>query len=183
MTVLTAVSTLAAAVAALAAVRTSRSALAMQTMSVGLEGRRVAAADIARWALKSAQGIERVHDPETWKQYSPAGTKPRNVTPLSHGRIAASLRAQASAFEPMRELARLSFGDQHEVTEAVESVIEAIQEVADRGLVYGPEAHQDGNMPPRQYVVDVFWPRVEHLHEALTAATDLAASAPRPPKS
>jgi len=178
--VLTAVSTLAAAVAATAAVRTSRSALAMQRLSVGLEGRRIAAADIARWAITAGEAIERVHDPETWKRYIPPGA---DLVPPSHGRIAPGIEAHAAAFEPMRELARLSFGDQHEVTRAVEGVIDAIQEVANRGLIYGPEALEEGNMTPREYVTEVFWPRVVHLHEALTAALDLTASQPRPPST
>ncbi|MDO8208952.1 hypothetical protein [Conexibacter sp. CPCC 206217] len=175
--VLTAASTVAAAVAAAAAVRTSRSALAMQKLSVGLEGRRIAAADIARWALTAGEAIERVHDPRTWPLYAPAGTKPEDVLPPSHGLIGQVIAIQVEPFEAVRELAQLSFGTDHEVSRTVDEVIEAIREVAGRGLISGPD--EDETMTPAEYVAKVFWPRVEHLHEALTAALDLSASDPR----
>lgn len=179
MAALTAVSTVTAAIAAAAAVRTSKSALSMQKLSVGLDGRRIAAADIARWALTAGEAIDRIHDPRTWPMYAPAGTKPEDVLPPSHGLIGQVIARQVEPWEGVRELAELSFGRNHEVSRAVSDVIEAINQVADRGLISGLETSEDESLSPNEYVAKVFWPRVERLHEALAAALDLSESDPR----
>jgi hypothetical protein len=171
------------AIAAIASVFTAKTALRMQRVSVGLGGRRVAAADIARWAKNAGAAVEAAHNPENWRVpegvvFAPeAGIKASDIMPPSHFRIAPRIQEEIARFEPIQELARLSFGDDHEVSAAVASVIESIQRIADRGVIY---AREDGQTP-REYVLDVFWPGIVHLHDALEGALDSDASRPAPP--
>lgn len=170
-------------VAASAALATSVVALRIQRTVAGAEGRHAAAADLARWAVNAADVIERIHNPENWRVpegvvYGPStGIKPGDIVPPSQGRIGPVISREVSKLASAQELSRLSFGDSHEVTEAVRAVGESIQQIADRGVIY---AEEDGQTP-REYVLEVFWPRVVHLYEALAASVDLRASQPRPP--
>src|SRR4051794_22966381 len=58
---------IATTVVAVAAFVTSRAALKMQRLTVGLQGRELAAADIARWARNAGSTIEAMHNPESWR--------------------------------------------------------------------------------------------------------------------
>ncbi len=98
--------------------------------------------------------------------------------PPSQGRMGPSVEATIEAFEPIRGLARLTFGPRHEVMDLVSEVIDAIQHVADRGVITG-----DVGPTPDEYVKGTFLPLAADLFEALAEATELRSPRERTPRS
>jgi hypothetical protein len=82
-------------------------------------------------------------------------------------------------FDAIRGLARLAFGPHHEVTGLVREVIDAIQHVANRGVIYSPT---DGPTP-REYVDKTFLPLSGDLFEALAEACELRTPGEGMPRS
>lgn len=81
-----------------------------------------------------------------------------------------SVEASIERFDETRGLARLAFGPQDEVSLLVPDVIGAIQNVADRGVIY---AEADPGPTPHEYVDQIFLPLVHSLFEALAEACEL----------
>ncbi|MBO9533769.1 MAG: hypothetical protein J7513_12440 [Solirubrobacteraceae bacterium] len=173
---------LAAATVAVLALVTSRRALALQAVAVGVSGRQMAAADIARWAMNASELVDRIHNPKNWVvpeglEFGPGtGIKAGDILPPSQGRIGPVIEAEIPKLEPIQRLSKLAFGPKHEVTARVDDVVLAIREVAGRGVIY---AEEEGIPTPAEYVADVFKPGVRELYRALEAACDFRVSEPR----
>jgi len=130
-------------------------------------------------------GILAWHDPDNWRipegvKFGPeTGIEPGDTLPPSQGRMGPAVELAIKQFDSVRGLARLAFGPAHEVTALVAEVIDAIQHVADRGVVY---AEEDGPTP-RDYVDRTFLPLSADLFEALAEACELRDPRERAPRS
>jgi hypothetical protein len=93
--------------------------------------------------------------------------------------MAPSVEMAIRRFDEIRGVARFSFGPLHEVSRLVEEVIAAIQQIADRGVIYAAE---DGPTP-RDYVDLTFRPLVADLYEALGESCELRESEERQQRS
>jgi hypothetical protein len=180
---LAAAGTLAAVIVAL---RTSHRALAAERRSLQVEGRRQVAMELARWLQSAETGILRWHDPENWRipadTIFPPGSElqPGDVMPPSQGRMGPSIEAAIVEFESVRGLTRLAFGSEHEVSRLLAEVIQAIQVVADRGVIYAAEP---GVPTPREYVDRTFVSLARDLFEALAEESELRGDGRRQPRS
>ena len=180
--VLAAAATTAAVVVALWA---SHRSLRLARRGLQVEGRRQAAVDIARWLQEAEAGVLGWHDETNWRvpgdvEFGPeSGIEPGDILPPSQGRMGPSIEAAIRQFEPVRGLARLAFGPRHEVTQLVGEVIEAVQHIADRGVIYAEEQ----GTTPREYVDRTFRPLAADLFEALAEACELRDPEERVPRS
>lgn len=147
-----------------------------------VDGRRRAAVEIARWLQRAEAGVLAWHNPANWlvlESGPETEIKAGDVLPPSQGRMGPSVEATITEFDPIRGLARLSFGPHHEVTALVGEVINAVQHVADRGVIYA-----EGEAPtPREYVDQTFRPLTADLFEALAEACELRDDDERAPRS
>lgn len=172
MQIVAAAATVGAVVVALS---TSQRALRLQRRIVQADGRRQAAIEIAQWLQAAEGGILGWHNPEGWRvpegmEFGPdTGIKPGHTLPPSQGRMGPAVEAAIGKFDSIRGLARLAFGPNHEVTSLVREVIQAIQHVADRGVIYSPTQ----GTTPREYVDRTFVPLSADLFEALAEACEL----------
>ena len=182
MQIVAAAATVAAVVVAL---WTSQRALRLQHRVVQADGRRQAAIEIAQWLQAAERGILGWHNPEGWRvpegmEFGPdTGIKPGDILPPSQGRMGPAVEAAIGKFDSIRGLARLAFGPHHEVTSLVREVIQAIQHVADRGVIYSLTQ----GITPREYVDRTFVPLSADLFEALAEACELRRSDEGAPRS
>jgi hypothetical protein len=164
---------------------TSQRVLKLARRGLQVEGRRQAALDISRWLQAAEVGILAWHDPDTWRvpedgEFGPeSGIEPGDILPPSQGRMGPSVELAIKEFDSVRGLARLAFGPAHEVTALVTGVIEAIQHVADRGVIYA----EDQGPTPRDYVDRTYLPLSADLFEALAEACELRDPRERAPRS
>lgn len=154
---------------------TSQQGRESQRRALQADGRRQAAIEIAQWLQAAEAGILAWHNPDGWTvsegvEFGPdTGIKPGDIVPPSQGRMGPAVQAVIARFDSIRGLARLTFGPHHEVTGLVREVMSAIQQVADRGVIYSPA---DGPTP-REYVDSTFLPLSADLFEALAEACEL----------
>lgn len=171
--------------AVVVALWTSQRSQRLERRALQVEGRRQAALDIARWLQRAETGVLAWHDPTNWRvpegvEFGPeTGIKPGDVLPPSQGRMGPAVEATIREFDPVRGLARLAFGPRHEVTTLVAEVSDAVQHVADRGVIYAEEQ----GTTPQQYVDWTFRPLAADLFEALAEACELRDRKERVPRS
>ncbi len=157
------------------ALGTSIWAAKAQRRGLQVDGRRAAALEIAAWAQTAESGVLAWHDPDNWivtediEYGEETGIMPGDILPPSQGRMGPSLEAAIEQFDSVRGQARLAFGPRHEVTTRVNELIDATQNVADRGVIYA----EDDQPTPRDYVDKTFLPLARDLFEALGEAVEL----------
>lgn len=179
--IVAAAATMAAVVVAL---WNAQRALRLQRQGLQVEGRRQAGLEIARWLQGAETGILAWHNPENWrvpvgKKFGRrTGIKPGDVLPPSQGRMGPSVKTAIEEFDSVRGLARLAFGPNHEVSELVGEVINAIKEIAERGVI------STGERPtPWDYVDQTFLPLSVDLFEALADSCGLRIPSERSARS
>jgi hypothetical protein len=171
--------------AVVVALWSSQRTLRSQRRGLQVDGRRQAALEISRWLQVAETGIDSWHDPGNWRapegmDFGPeTGIKASDVLPPSQGRMGPSVEAAIRDFDSVRGTARLAFGPRHDVTDLVAEVVNAIQHVADRGVVY---AEEQGPTPLR-YVERTLHPLATDLFEALAEACELRDEGERLPRS
>ncbi len=169
--------------AVVVALWTSQRGRELQHRALQADGRRRAAIEIAQWLQAAEGGILGWHNPEGGRvpegmEFGP-GIKAGEILPPSQARLGPAVEAAIDRFDSIRGLARLAFGPHHEVTGLVREVMVAIQQVADRGVIYSPA---DGPTP-REYVDRTFVPLAADLFEALAEACELRRSGEGVPRT
>jgi hypothetical protein len=171
--------------AVVVALWTSQRSVGLERRAVQADGRRQTALDIARWLELTESGVLAWHDPENWRVPEgvefgrEAGIKGGDLVPPSQARMGRRVEASIREFHSIRGQARLAFGPRHELTYLVGEVIDAVQHIADRGVIYAEEQ----GTTPRQYVDWTFLSLTADLFEALGEACEMRDAGERVPRS